>query len=71
MRDHAADRPVEDFRGRTVMEGAGLFRVDDVPLMEEVMVSELLVSRAKQTRRHIQRFGVRKAGASTSRENQF
>ena len=53
------------------MEGAGLFRVDNVPLMEEVMVSELLVSRAKQTRRHIQRFGVRKAGASTSRENQF
>ena len=53
------------------MEGAGLFRVDDVPFMEEIMVSELLVSRAKQTRRHIQSVGVREAGASTSREHQF
>lgn len=52
MRDHTADGSVEDFRGRTVMEGAGLFRVDDVPFMEEIMVSELLVSRARQTRRH-------------------
>ena len=34
------------------MEGAGLFRVDDVPFMKEIMVSELLVSRARQTRRH-------------------
>jgi len=33
------------------MEGAGLFRVDDVPFMEEIMVPELLVSRARQTRR--------------------
>lgn len=38
------------------MEGAGLFRVDDVPFMEEVMVSELLVSRAKQTRRQHSEF---------------
>ena len=52
MRDHAADRSIENFRGRTVMEGAGFFRVDDVPFMEEIMVSELLVSRARQTRRH-------------------
>jgi len=56
VRNHAADRSVEDFRGRTVMEGAGLFRVDDVPFMEEVMVSELLVSRAKQTRRQHSEF---------------
>lgn len=35
-----------------MMEGAGLFGVDDVPFMEEIMVSELLVSRAKQTRRY-------------------
>ena len=34
------------------MEGAGLFRVDNVPFMEEIMVSELLVSHAKQTKRH-------------------
>jgi hypothetical protein len=44
MRDHSSDRPVEDFRGRAMMEGAGLFRVDNVPFMEEIMVSELLIS---------------------------
>jgi hypothetical protein len=31
------------------MEGAGLFRVDDVPFMEEIMVSELLVSREQKS----------------------
>ena len=43
MRDHTADRSVEDLRRCTVMEGAGLFRVNDVAFMEEIMVSELLV----------------------------
>jgi len=42
VRDHTADRSVEYLRGGTVMEGAGLFRVDNVPFMEEIMVSELV-----------------------------
>jgi len=45
--DHAADRSVEDLRGRTVMEGAGFFRVNNVSFMEEIMISELSVSHAK------------------------
>ena len=39
--DHSADCPVEDLGGGTVMEGARLFRVDDVTLVEEVVVPEL------------------------------
>ena len=39
--DHSADCPVEDLGGGTVVEGARLFRVDDVTLVEEVVVPEL------------------------------
>jgi len=40
---HAADGPVEDLGGGTVMEWARLFGVDDVPLVEEIVVTELCV----------------------------
>lgn len=41
MGKHAADGFEEDARGRTVMEGTGLFGVDDMALVEEVVVSQL------------------------------
>lgn len=41
MRNHAADCPVEDFGGGTVVEGSGLFGVHYVTLVEEVVVPEL------------------------------
>jgi hypothetical protein len=44
VRYHATDRSVEDLRRRAVMEGAGLFRVNDVSFMQEIVVPELLVS---------------------------
>lgn len=47
--DHTPDCSVENLRGRAVMEGAGFFGVDNVAFMEEIMVPELSVSRAKQT----------------------
>ena len=47
VRDHTTDRSVKDLRGRAVMERAGLFGIDNVSLMEEIMISELLVSHAK------------------------
>ena len=64
VRDHATDRSVEDLGGRAVVEGARLFRVDNVSFMEEIMVSELLVSRATQTGGAYRR----RARASASRE---
>lgn len=39
--DHAADGPVEDLGGCTMVEGAGLFGVDDVALVQEVVVPQL------------------------------
>lgn len=39
--DHAADGPVEDLGRGAVMERAGLFGIDDVTLVEEVVVPEL------------------------------
>ena len=39
--DHAADGPVENLGGGAVVEGAGLFRVDDVAFVEEVVVPQL------------------------------
>ena len=39
--NHTADRPVEDLGGRAVVEWAGLFGVDDVAFVEEVVVSQL------------------------------
>ena len=41
MGDHASDGAVEDLGGSAVMEGTRLFRVDDVALVEEVVVTEL------------------------------
>lgn len=39
--DHTADGPVENLGGCAVVEGAGLFGVDDVTFMEEIVVPEL------------------------------
>ena len=39
--DHAADGPVEDLGGCTMVEGAGLFGVDNVALVQEVVVPQL------------------------------
>lgn len=39
--NHSADSPVENLGGGAVMEGARLFGVDDVTLVEEVVVPEL------------------------------
>ena len=39
--NHATDGAVEDLGGSAVMEGAGLFGVDDVALVEEVVVPQL------------------------------
>ena len=41
MRGHAPDRSVENFGRGTVMEGARLFRVDDVAFVEKIMVTKL------------------------------
>lgn len=41
VRNHTADGAVEDLGGGTVMEGARLFRVDDMAFMEEVVVAQL------------------------------
>lgn len=41
VRDHAADGPVEDLRGRAVVEGARLLRVHNVALVKEVVVPQL------------------------------
>ena len=41
MRCHATDGSEEDFGRRSVMEGARLFGVDDMTLVEEVVVPEL------------------------------
>jgi hypothetical protein len=38
---HAADGTVEDLGRSAVMEGAGLFRVDDMAFVEEVVVAQL------------------------------
>lgn len=40
---HATDGTEEDFGRRAVMEGARLFRVDDMALVEEVVVPQLQV----------------------------
>lgn len=41
MRNHAANGPVKDFGRSTMMEGARLFRVDDMSLVQEVEVAQL------------------------------
>jgi hypothetical protein len=41
VRSHAADGAVEDLGRSAVVERAGLFRVDDVTFVEEVVVPEL------------------------------
>lgn len=41
VRDHAADRAVEDARRRTLVERARLLRVDDVTLVQEGVVAKL------------------------------
>ena len=41
MGDHAADGPIEDLGGCTMVEGAGLFGVDNVALVQEVVVPQL------------------------------
>jgi hypothetical protein len=41
VRSHAADGAVEDLGRSAVVEWAGLFRVDDVTFVEEVVVPEL------------------------------
>jgi len=46
VRYHATDRSVEDLRRRAVMEGAGLFRVNDVSFMQEIVVPELVTEEA-------------------------
>ena len=39
--DHTADGPVENLGRCAVVEGAGLFRVDDVAFVKEVVVPQL------------------------------
>jgi hypothetical protein len=39
--NHSTDSLVEDPRGSTVMEGTGLLGVDQMPLVQELVVSEL------------------------------
>ena len=41
VRDHAADGPVENLGRCAVVEGARLFRVDNVAFVEEVVVPQL------------------------------
>ena len=41
MRCHATDGSEEDFGRSSVMEGARLFRVNDMAFVKEVVVSEL------------------------------
>jgi hypothetical protein len=41
VRSHATDGSVEDFGGGSVMEGARLFRVDNMALVKEVVIAEL------------------------------
>jgi len=41
MRCHATDGSEKDLRWSSMMEGARLFRVDDMAFVEEVMVSKL------------------------------
>ena len=39
--DHAADGPVENLGGGAMVEGTGLFGIDDVTFVEEVVVPQL------------------------------
>ena len=41
MGNHTSDGLVEDTGRRSVMEGTGLFRVDQMSLVQELVVSEL------------------------------
>ena len=45
VRDHSADRPVENLGGRAVVEGARLFGVHDMALVKEVVVAQLSIQR--------------------------
>jgi len=49
VRDHAADGAVEDARRRTVVERAGLLRVDEVALVQELVVAELRAGREQRS----------------------
>ncbi len=42
MGDHTADGPVEDLGRCAVVEGTGLFGVDDVAFVKEVVVTQLV-----------------------------